>query len=56
MAARAIALGVSVLVAAVIPGLFARRLGGITGDVLGASVLLVEAFVLTIGALAGSAL
>ncbi len=56
VAARAIALGVSVLVAAVIPGLFARRLGGITGDVLGASVLLVEAFVLTIGALAGSAL
>ncbi|MBN1192956.1 MAG: adenosylcobinamide-GDP ribazoletransferase [Coriobacteriia bacterium] len=39
--------------AVVAPGVFARRLGGITGDVLGATVVLSEAFVLCAGALIG---
>lgn len=50
----AVVLGIAA--AWVIPAPFARRLGGITGDVLGATVLLTEAVVLVMGALAGGPL
>jgi cobalamin synthase len=53
---RLAATAVGVVVAATVPGLFARRFGGITGDVLGATVLLTEAFLLVIGAMAGGPL
>lgn len=44
----------ALLAGAVLPGLFVRRLGGITGDVLGTVVLLTETVMLVGGALAGA--
>jgi len=44
-------MGVGVATAVVVPRLLARRIGGMTGDLFGASVLIVEAVVLTAGAL-----
>ncbi|MDO8847959.1 MAG: adenosylcobinamide-GDP ribazoletransferase [Coriobacteriia bacterium] len=54
--ARVLALAGALLVAFVVPGPFAKRFGGITGDVLGATVLLGETAVLVGGALAGGLL
>lgn len=42
---------VSLLIAAAVPHLVAKRFGGITGDVLGASILIVEAILLVISAI-----
>lgn len=50
---RAIALACGVAFAILAPVPFARRFGGITGDVLGACIVLTEAFVLVAGALGG---
>lgn len=44
------------LVAFLAPGPFVRRIGGVTGDVAGATILLTETAVLVIAALAGGAL
>jgi adenosylcobinamide-GDP ribazoletransferase len=46
----------AVIVGAAVPGLFTRRLGGITGDVVGATVLLTETFVLLVAAVLGGLL
>jgi len=54
--ARVIATVAGLLAAFAMPGPFVRRLGGITGDVLGATVLLTETAVLVGGALAGGLL
>ena len=54
--ARLVATVASLLAALAVPGPFVRRLGGITGDVLGATVLLTETAVLVGGALAGGLL
>lgn len=48
--AAAASLAVSLAIAAVLPAPFARRFGGITGDVLGATILLAETVVLVAGA------
>lgn len=42
-----------VVVALLAPGVFTRRLGGITGDVLGATIVLTESAVLVVCAFAG---
>lgn len=54
--ARLVATVAGLLAGFVMPGPFVRRLGGITGDVLGATVLLTETVVLLCGALAGGVL
>lgn len=54
--ARLAATVLALLAAFAIPGPFVRRFGGITGDVLGATVLLTETVVLVGGALAGGLL
>ncbi len=54
--AHVLALAGALLVALVVPVPFAKRFGGITGDVLGATVLLAETAVLVGGALAGGLL
>ena len=46
-------LGAGMLVAWLAPRPFARRFGGITGDVLGATILLGETFVLVVSAFVG---
>ncbi|MDP2183210.1 MAG: adenosylcobinamide-GDP ribazoletransferase [Actinomycetota bacterium] len=46
--------GASLLAALVIPHLISKRFGGVTGDVMGASILLVETFSLVLAALIGS--
>lgn len=51
--ARIVGTVAALLVALFVPGVFTRRLGGVTGDVLGATVLLTETIVLIGGALAG---
>jgi len=51
-----LALAAGLLVAMLVPGPFVRRFGGITGDVLGATVLLTESAVLLLGALVGGPL
>lgn len=50
---RTAVVAAGVLFALVVPGPFARRLGGITGDVLGATIVLTETAVLVTCALAG---
>jgi adenosylcobinamide-GDP ribazoletransferase len=50
---RAAGLLVSCAAALLVPGLFTRRLSGMTGDVLGATVVLTETVVLVIAAFAG---
>lgn len=44
------------LVAILVPGPFARRLGGVTGDVAGATILITETAVLAIAAIVGGPL
>lgn len=51
--ARFVAALAGVLVSQIVPIPFVHRLGGITGDVLGATVLLTESFVLVWGAVVG---
>lgn len=46
--------GASIFAALVVPHLISKRFGGVTGDVMGASVLLVETFALVTAALIGS--
>lgn len=48
-----VATGIAVTAAVLLPAAFVKRLGGVTGDVLGAVVLLSETVVLVIGAVAG---
>ncbi|MHB1135488.1 MAG: adenosylcobinamide-GDP ribazoletransferase [Coriobacteriia bacterium] len=55
-AALAVATAVGLLVAFLAPGPFVRRLGGVTGDVAGATILITETAVLVIAAFAGGAL
>lgn len=55
VADRVIATAIAVLAAVLLPTAFAKRLGGVTGDVLGAVVLLSETAVFVIGAMAGGA-
>jgi cobalamin synthase len=52
---RAGILAGGVFVAALAPGAVTRRIGGVTGDVLGATVLATETFVLVIAAMTGGA-
>lgn len=51
--ARVAATLACIAVAAVLPQPFVRRIGGMTGDVLGATVVLTETVVLVVGALTG---
>lgn len=52
---RAGILAGGVAVAALAPGAVTRRIGGVTGDVLGATVLVTETFVLVLAAMTGGA-
>jgi adenosylcobinamide-GDP ribazoletransferase len=54
-ATRAGILAGGVFVAALAPGAVTRRIGGVTGDVLGATVLATETFVLVLAAMTGGA-
>lgn len=54
--ARLIAVTGCLAAAALIPSIFTRRLGGVTGDVLGATILLSETLVLVVAALGGGSL
>lgn len=53
VAGRALVLVAGITFAALVPGVFARRLGGVNGDVLGAAIVLTETFVLVLCAFAG---
>jgi adenosylcobinamide-GDP ribazoletransferase len=46
--------GAGLVVAAAVPHLFAGRVGGVTGDIMGASVLVTETVVLLVAAIGGS--
>lgn len=50
---RIILFAAGITFASLVPGVFARRLGGVNGDVLGATILLSETFMLVGCALAG---
>jgi len=51
--ARIMQLALALVVAYLVPRVLARRVGGVTGDILGASVLVVETVVLAVAALIG---
>ena len=50
------ATGLGLLLAFLVPGPFVKRIGGMTGDVAGATILLTETAVLVVAALAGGPL
>ncbi len=52
-AARVIGAALGLAIGIVLPGVFTRRIGGMTGDIAGATILLTEAAILVGGALAG---